>query len=264
LRVVSTSLWINTDPRLLERILLNLVANAIRYTASGRIAIGCRRRGAHAEIIVADTGVGISGEHLSRVFQEFYQVDNPERDRTQGLGLGLAIVQRVAALLEHPLTLRSQPGHGTVFGVRVPIAPPQAPHVDEKITAGHELAGRRALVVDDDVTAREAMTGMLARWGCSVMGASDRGTALAAAANATPDVVLCDLRLRGGEDGIDVLEALRPTCGPTAVCVIVTGDIATESARSARARGYALLHKPVHPAKLRALLEQLLRERASA
>ncbi|MGE5336745.1 MAG: ATP-binding protein [Gemmatimonadota bacterium] len=261
LRVVPTSLWVDSDPRLLERILLNFVANAVRYTDEGRIAIGCRRRGTHAEIIVADTGIGIAEEHLSRIFDEFHQV----RDRADGrggLGLGLSIVQRLAQLLNHPLSVWSSPGRGSVFGVRVPIAPAHATQPDAVAGGDRELAGRCALVIDDDADAREATMEALSRWGCSVTGTGDRDSALQASAAAPPDIILCDLHL-GTESGLDVLDALRERCASAPACVVVTADRAAEAASAVRARGYVMLHKPAAAAKLRALLEQLLAERAT-
>lgn len=262
LRVVPTSLWIDSDPRLLDRILLNLVANAVRYSESGRIVIGCRRRGAQAEIIVADTGIGIAADHLPFVFQEFYQVGNPGRDRARGVGLGLAIVERLALLLGHRLSVRSQAGRGTLFGVCVPISPPRAAAVEPAVTLGTDLAGRRVLVVDDDAHACAAMIGLLQQWGCSVAAAADRDAALSAAATVAPEVVICDLRLHDGDSGFAVLDALREQHRTPLVAVIVTGDLAPESMREASARGYPILRKPTPPAKLRAVLEQMLAGRA--
>jgi signal transduction histidine kinase len=262
LRVTPTSLWIDSDPRLLERILLNLVANAVRYTENGRILIGCRRRGVLAEIIVADSGIGIPAAHLPFVFQEFYQVGNPAPDKARGIGLGLAIVARLTQLLGHRLSVQSQVGRGSLFGVSVPVAPARAAGLEAVPSIGTELAGCRVLVVDDDGPAREAMIGLLQRWGCAAAAATDRGMALAAAATVMPDVVICDLRLRDGEDGFAVIDALRAHCSVPPVVVILTGDLAPELMREASARGYSILHKPTRPAKLRALLEQQLAERA--
>lgn len=258
-RVVPTSLWTESDPTLLGRILLNLAANAVRYTRAGGVVVGCRRRGAQAEIVVADSGIGIAAADQARIFEEFYQAGSPQRDRAQGLGLGLAIVDRLARLLGHAITLKSQVGRGSVFGLGVPIAParPEQP-VSAAAETGTQLAGLRVLVVDDEPDVRAALEGLLRRWGCSVETAASGGEALGAG---PPELVLCDLRLGEGGSGFDILDRLKARWGANLHGVIVTADASPERIADAHARGYPLLHKPVRPAKLRALVEQLLRER---
>jgi signal transduction histidine kinase len=260
-RVAPTSLWTESDPTLLGRILLNLVANAVRYTREGGVVVGCRRHRGQAEIVVADSGIGIAAADQARIFEEFYQAGSPQRDRAQGLGLGLAIVDRVARLLGHAITVKSQVGRGAVFGVRVPIV---APRPSEPASAapetGTQLAGLRVLVVDDEPDVRAALDGLLQRWGCSVETAASGGEALAAG-RGSPELVLCDLRLGDDESGFDVLDRLKARWGTSLQGVIVTADASAERIADAHARGYPLLHKPVRPAKLRALVEQLLRER---
>jgi len=260
-RVVPTSLWTESDPTLLGRILLNLVANAVRYTREGGIVVGCRRHGAQAEIVVADSGIGIAAADQARIFEEFYQAGSPQRDRAQGLGLGLAIVDRVARLLGHAITVKSQVGHGSVFGVRVPIVPPRPGEpASAAPETGMELAGLRVLVVDDEPDVRAALDGLLQRWGCSVETAAS-GTEAIAAGRASPDLVLCDLHLGEDGSGFDILDRLKARWGAGLQGIIVTADASPERIADAHAHGYPLLHKPVRPAKLRALVEQLLRER---
>jgi CheY-like chemotaxis protein/two-component sensor histidine kinase len=263
-RVARTSLWTESDPALLGRCLLNLVANAVRYTREGGVVVGCRRRGGEAEIVVADSGIGIAAADRARIFEEFFQAGSPQRDRAQGLGLGLAIVERIVRLLGHAVTVKSQPGRGSVFGVRVPIVAPSAgapaPAAPE---AGVELAGLCVLVVDDEPDVRAALEGLLQRWGCSVATAAGGAEALAAAGE-PPNLVLCDLHLGGDAGGLDVLDRLKARWGPNLQGVIVTADASPERIADAHARGYPLLRKPVRPAKLRALVEQLLRERATS
>jgi len=260
-RVVATSLWTESDPTLLGRCLLNLVANAVRYTREGGVVVGCRRRGAQAEVVVADSGVGIAAADQARIFEEFYQAGNPQRDRAKGLGLGLAIVDRVARLLGHAITVKSRVGRGSVFGVRVPIV---APHPGEPASAapetGAQLTGLRVLVIDDEPDVRAALDGLLQRWGCSVETASSSEEALSVG-RAPLELVLCDLRLGEGESGFDVLERLKARWGTSLHGIVVTADASPERIADAHARGYPLLRKPVRPAKLRALVEQLLRER---
>jgi len=260
-RVAATSLWTESDPTLLGRCLLNLVANAVRYTPEGGVVVGCRRRGAQAEIVVADSGVGIAAADQARIFEEFYQAGSPQRDRAKGLGLGLAIVDRVARLLGHAITVKSRVGRGSVFGVRVPIvaARPGEPASAAPET-GAQLAGLRVLVIDDEPDVRAALDGLLQRWGCSVETASSGEEALSVG-RAPLELVLCDLRLGERESGFEVLDRLKARWGTSWRGIIVTADASPERIADAHARGYPLLRKPVRPAKLRALIEQLLRER---
>jgi signal transduction histidine kinase/CheY-like chemotaxis protein len=260
-RVAPTSLWIESDPTLLGRCLLNLAANAVRYTREGGVVVGCRRRGAEAEIVVADSGIGIPDADRARIFEEFYQGGGPQRERAKGLGLGLAIVDRAARLLGHAITVKSRVGRGSVFGMRVPIVPPRpeasAPAAPE---TGTQLAGLRVLVVDDEPEVRTALDGLLRRWGCAVETAAGGAEALSEG-RVRPDLVLCDLHLVDGGSGFDVLDRLKARWAAGLQGIIVTADASPERIAEAHARGYPLLRKPVRPAKLRALVEQRLLER---
>jgi signal transduction histidine kinase/CheY-like chemotaxis protein len=261
LRVVPTALWTASDPTLLRRILLNLAANAVRYTREGGVVVGCRRRGGAAEIVVADSGIGIALADQARIFEEFYQAGNAQRDRAQGLGLGLAIVDRAARLLGHAITVKSQLGRGSAFGVRVAIvAPGPARPAATAGGAGTLLAGLKVLVVDDEPDVRAALDGLLRRWGCGVATAASGAEALASGRE-SPDLVLCDLRLGGDESGLDVLDRLKARWGAGLHGIVVTAEVSPERIAEARARGCRVLRKPVRPAKLRALVEQLLSER---
>ena len=262
-----TSLWVDSDARLLERILVNFVVNAVRYTPRGRVAIGCRRRGTRAEIMVIDTGAGIAADQLPLIFREFHQVREAGGEISQGVGLGLAIVERLARLLGHEVKVRSRRGYGSSFAVLVPVAAPRPAESSATplpVSPGVSLVGLRVLVVDDDAPARAAMAGILARWECVVHEAADGRGALACARTHAMDAVVCDLRLQDAESGFDVLDALRAECAAPPVAIVVTGDYLPERAEEARSRGYAIMAKPTPPARLRALLEQLLRERAES
>lgn len=264
LRLRPTSHWVRSDPVLLERILINLVANALRYTRAGGVLLAARRHGTAIRIVVADSGIGIAAEDLAKVFDEFYQAANAERDRSQGLGLGLAIVDRLAKLLGHAVTVRSRPGRGSVFGLDLPPATPVATTTAPSNTATQpgraELEGRRILVIDDEGEVRAAIDALLRDWGCRPLLAADADAASAMIdAGRPPDVVLSDLRLRGEADGIVALRRLAPPGGTTRG-VLITGDTAPERVRAAQASGYPVLFKPVRPARLRALLEYLLGE----
>ena len=255
LTLVPTSLWVYSDPVLLQRILLNVISNALRYTVAGRILIGCRRRGQNVELIVADTGVGIDPIHLPNVFQEFYRA--PNRGMAGGLGLGLAIVKRLALLLDHRVTIESKPGRGTIVRILVARARPQTQTIAEPLMAD-SLRGVRVLVVDDEAPARDAMQGLLARWGCDVATAETGDEAVESARGRRPDVVLCDLNLADAENGVDVVHRLRRASGPQLACAFITGESAPDRIAEARATGHPVAFKPTTPGKLRALIEHLV------
>jgi signal transduction histidine kinase/CheY-like chemotaxis protein len=258
LRIRPCAAWIRSDPVLLERILRNLLSNAIRYTDSGGVLIGCRH-GRALRVQVWDTGRGIPAAQAERVFEEFFQLQNPERDRAQGLGLGLAIVRRLAALLNHGITLSSQPGRGSVFSIKVPLAPSVAtPHSVAK------AAGARQgliFVVDDEAAVQEGMRSLLTGWGHHVLaaGSGDDMMACAAACLQRPDVIVCDYRLRGGETGVEVIERLRAEYNHDIPALLITGDTAPDRLTEAARSGLLLLHKPVANGRLRAAVNNLLR-----
>lgn len=259
LRVVASSAAIRSDPPLLDRILRNLVANAIRYTERGRVLVGCRRRGDQVRIEVWDTGIGIPGDKLDAVFEEFYQLGNPERDRTRGLGLGLAVVDRVAKLLGHPIEVRSEVAKGSVFAVTVPSAdaadaagpgPPAPPE---------RLAGAFVLAIDDDAVQLDAMARLFRRWGCDVLTATSAADALARlAGRSAPDVVIADYRLRDEANGAEAIEAVRDLFGRAVPGLILTGDTEPSRLAGAKASGFPLLHKPIDSDRLRDALQAVL------
>ncbi len=261
-RIVRSRLAVTSDPILLERILVNLVANAIRYTRQGGILIGCRRRGAHVRIEVWDTGIGITPEDQEMIFQEFYQVSNPERDRGKGLGLGLAIAERLARLLGGRIDVRSIPGRGSVFAIQLPRIDAPAALIPAKtdLALNGTLRNAVVLVVEDDQLARDAIEGLLRQWGCAVIAARTGDDALAALAREgdAPAALLCDYRLPQGETGIAVIARLRDRIGSPVPAALITGDMAPELLREASDLGLPLLHKPLQPARLRALLEFLV------
>jgi signal transduction histidine kinase/CheY-like chemotaxis protein len=264
-RVVPSRLWVRSDPLLLERISLNLAANAVRYTRHGGVIIGCRRRGDQVRITVCDTGPGIAPDQQQAIFQEFYQVSDPEGDRRQGLGLGLAIAARLAHLLGCRISVASRPGKGSVFAVEVPRGcKPATPPVGESAAGTNDsLRGACVLVVDDDTLVCAAMQSQLMQWGCEVAVATSRDEAVAAldAFDRLPDALLCDYRLPGAETGIAVIRQLREIARHEIPAALISGDTAPGSLRDAKASGLPLLAKPVAPAKLRALLEHLVSAR---
>ncbi|HKJ77384.1 MAG TPA: hybrid sensor histidine kinase/response regulator, partial [Gammaproteobacteria bacterium] len=259
LRTAGPALTAHSDPALLERLLRNLVANAVRYTSRGGILLACRRRGANLRIEVWDTGPGIPETEHAAIFREFYQGQRDDRPHGQGLGLGLSIVQRLAALLDSPVDLCSRPGRGTVFRVEVPVGQPVPRTAPAAAATAGSLADLRVLAVDDEAAALSALRTTLEGWGCTVETAADGDQARDRAGAAAPDVVLCDYRLAGDERGPDVIHRLRQICGPELPAALVTGDTSTSVQDAARAAGCRLLVKPLRPAKLRALLTGLTR-----
>lgn len=268
LRVVPTRLAVRADGVLLERILINLVSNALRYTERGGIVVGCRRRGAHVRIEVWDSGIGIAPAQQEAVFQEFYQAGNPERDRHRGLGLGLAIAARLACLLGSRIELSSRPGTGSMFAFELPRAVvPALPSANSAAPPVPEcLRGALIVVIDDDTLVLEAMGALLAHWGCEVVLAASGDDVLITLATLarTPDAIVCDYRLADGATGIEAIQRIRSACHRQIPATLVSGDTAPERLREARQSGLTLLHKPVRPAKLRAVLEHLLGERSAA
>jgi CheY-like chemotaxis protein len=207
---------------------------------------------------VWDTGSGIPAAQTERIFEEFFQLHNPERDRSQGLGLGLAIVRRLAALLDHKLDLRSRPGSGSVFSITVPLAEAAG---TAPIVPATALARRGLIfVVDDEPAIQEGMRSLLAGWGHSVVcaGSGDDMLARAATCRHRPDVIICDYRLRGEETGLQVIERLREEYNDDIPALLITGDTAPDRLAEAVGSGLLLLHKPVANSRLRAAVNNFL------
>lgn len=269
LRVVTSRAWIRSDFILLERILFNLVSNALRYTPGGGVVVGCRRRGGGLRIDVCDSGPGIPREQERRIFGEFVQLPVARRDRRGGLGLGLSIVERLARLLGHPIAVDSRLGRGSRFSITVPRgtareAAPEAPAMVAGLA--DPVHGKRVLVIDDDALVLEGMSGILRSWGCEVVTAESGDSALArlTARGLAPDLIISDYRLGGGGSGVRAIERLRRELGTAAPAFLISGDTSPEGLREARAGGYQLLHKPVTPMQLRAMLNQLAGKRGAA
>jgi signal transduction histidine kinase/CheY-like chemotaxis protein len=264
LRVRQSGVWVQSDPVLLARIASNLVSNAIRYTQKGGILIGCRRRGSAVELQVLDTGIGIPSSELGRVFEEFYQLANPERDRTKGLGLGLSIVQRYAKLLGHPLGVKSTPGRGSCFSVELPVAlqREQSTAEPQQIEIGSQgtLFGSFIVVVDDEQDIRAAMETILETWGCHSLCASSAEDAVRQLEKhwREPDLVISDYRLRDGLDGLDAIDKIRKQTGTAVPAIIITGDISASDIIRIMKHGLQIAHKPLMSEELRALIVSLL------
>jgi PAS domain S-box-containing protein len=258
LKVVSCGETVRSDRVLLRRILQNYLSNGLRYCERGGVLIGCRRRGAELEICVYDTGPGIASHERENLYVEFTRLEQGSPWGEKGLGLGLSICDRLARLLNHELTLSSQPGRGSVFGVRVPrIAQARRPERRRTITAPPDPAGLRAfrvLVVDNDLTILDAMQALLEQWGVRVFKAHRSSEALRLIVSETIDAVLADYHLGDGSNGLELVQRITEVRGPGLATALITADHAAELTRAARRAGVPLLHKPVRPAALRALL----------
>ncbi|HEY0832681.1 MAG TPA: PAS domain-containing hybrid sensor histidine kinase/response regulator [Azospirillum sp.] len=264
LRIVPCGLAVDSDWRLLHRVLQNLLANAIRYTPRGRVLMGARRAAGEVEIQVWDTGIGIPPDKQALVFREFQRfVDVP--GVAHGLGLGLSIVERISRVLDHPLSLRSTPGRGTVFGVRVPRAPVPPDMGETAPSAPAAIApNARVLCIDNDAAILDGMRTLLGGWGCSVRTAADLDQAREAVDAEPPDIVLVDLHLGDGADGFACVDDLRRRLRTDVPAILITADRSEPVKARAVAAGLPLLNKPVRPAALRTLMRRALSARRVA
>ncbi|MDX5446434.1 MAG: response regulator [Zoogloeaceae bacterium] len=259
LRIRPTWAWCVSDPVLFERVLGNLVGNAVRYSPGGTVLVACRQRRHDWRIEVRDNGIGIPQQAQESIFQEFVQLQNPERARDKGLGLGLAIVRRLTDMLGHRLELRSAPGRGSSFAVTLPAGKVEDIDVhDEETREPGDLGGLCIAVVDDDPLVLSAMDNLLDSWGCDVIAAPDLNGLLERLEllAKTPQAVISDHRLARGTTGIDVIRTLRQRFGNELPAALITGDTGPDALGVAEREGYPVLHKPVRPARLRALLNR--------
>ena len=265
-RTRETTLAAFADPNLTDLILRNFISNAIRYTNTGGVLVSCRKRGGSAVVEVWDTGMGIAADHHADVFKEFHQLGNPERDRRKGLGLGLAIVERISAAMDAKVTLNSMPGRGSVFRLWLEGYGGSIVHDRPAASYSKDLRGMRVLVIDDEEPVRQGMHELLTSWGCVCHTADELSTALRCVAllpmDAQPEVILADYRLREGATGGQAIMALRSYLTLRGLdtplpAIIITGDTAPERLREAQTTDATLLHKPVSASALQQALIQL-------
>lgn len=262
LRFRETNAWVTADPALTEQICVNLVTNAIRYTRAGGVLVAARRRGERVAIEVSDTGIGIPEADQSRVFDEYVQLGNPERDRGKGLGLGLAIAQRLAEIQDSRIELTSVETRGSRFALALPRSAPVG-LVRRAPAAPDLMKGLRLLLIDDDAMVRESTGLLLQQWGVLTALTPDLATAKLAIEDVARhgehfDVCLTDYRLTGTANGLAVIEQLAGRSDrPRAFC-LVTGDMSPDLLAQAASAGVAIIHKPLHPARLRALLNHMV------
>jgi two-component system, sensor histidine kinase len=262
-RMRPTRAIVRSDAIILERIVANLVANALRYTRKGGILVGCRRRGDRTRIEIWDTGVGISEEYIDDIFQEFFQLNNPERDRTKGLGLGLSIVRRSADLLGHPITVKSIEGRGSCFYIEVPLigqgdAAPSAYRVEANDTS--DLFGVFVVIIDDEEDVRFATQSLLQEWGCHTLCAASADEVVSQLADhlRSPELIISDYRLRDNETGIEAIGKLRAALGEPVPGILVTGDIGAREIKQLARSEFPVAHKPVSAENLLQLIRNAL------
>ena len=256
LRLRASPLWVRSDPQLLQRLLANLVENALKYTPAGGALVVARLRGDEVWIDVRDTGIGMAPGQLERIFEEFYQIDNPGRDRLQGVGIGLSIVQRLSRLLGHAVHVRSRPGRGSCFRVVLPLAHAAdaaqgwAPESSGRFLLTARGLPRRILIVDDEVDIREGMVALLRSYSVEATAVGDEGAAANSLAEAIKagipfDALLCDYRLAGGADGLEAGRRLQVRFGPGLPLLLITGETAPGRLRRLRDSAVPVLFKPV-------------------
>jgi two-component system CheB/CheR fusion protein len=261
-RVRPCRLYVRSDPRLLEQMIRNLLSNAVKFTTKGSVLLGCRRRGDKLRIEVWDTGIGIPKGQLRAIFKEFHQIDNPARELNRGLGLGLALVERLGDLLDHAIDVRSRQGSGSVFAIEVALAPEGRPGrpVAAKSTEPEpkEIAARSGsiLIVEDDPALREALELFLRADGYRTAAAADGNEAidLVARKDVRPDIVVVDYNLPRGLNGLQVMARLREMLGREVPALLLTGDISTKTLSEIARQGYSHRSKPIKAEDLTQLI----------
>jgi signal transduction histidine kinase len=267
LRHVPVRCTVRTDGHLLVRIVRNFLSNAVRYTRNGAVLLGCRRDGDHVRIEVHDTGAGMPPDKLEEIFEEFCRLVGAAEDYERGFGLGLAIVRRIARMLDHPLDVRSTEGRGSCFAVSVPVVRWAAPETarrrggEDGVT--NALVGKVVVVIENEPAILDAMATVLERWGCEVVTGTSgaRAEAELAGSGLVPDVVVADYHLDEDATGLDTIETVRRDLGHRIPGIVVTADRTAEVRKQIDGAGCSVLSKPVRPGRLRSLLSHLLIER---
>ncbi len=264
-RLVPSKFAVVSDRALLERIVSNFVSNAIRYTETGGVIVGCRRDGHGIRLEVRDSGAGIAPQHRDAIFEEFFRVSSEQAKHRHSLGLGLNISKRLADVLEHPISVSSELGKGSVFSIKLPLGDVWhsdigEPEINERI--GGEFNGLSALVLEDDENLRDALIELLERWGIVVSSLNTFGDidAFCETVDDPPDIVISDYRLRGGIEGTDIVKQIRQGLGSKCPAIVVTADTNPQLIESIRQDGFPVLIKPVSPPSLRVMMHNVLYE----
>jgi two-component system CheB/CheR fusion protein len=267
LRVVPSTLVLQSDPRLLEQMIRNLLANALKFTKTGKVLLGCRRRKGIVSVEIWDSGIGIPATELHAIFDEYHQIGNEAREAGRGFGLGLAIVKRLGDMLGHPVRVRSRPGKGSAFAIEVMLAPVQAMsrgRIKESASVtdigGLDRSGREILIVEDDPEMRDLLELLLQDAGYGTAVASDGFAALELIASGAiqPDIILSDYNLPLGMNGLEVAAGIREKLNRAVPVIVLTGDISTESMRKIALQGCAQLRKPVRADELTKVIHEQL------
>lgn len=265
-RVHSSSLWVRSDRRLLRRVLQNLISNAIKYTDSGRVVLGCRRRpNDQLDVLICDTGPGIPKHKQKLIFKEFQRLATNTVD-THGLGLGLSIVERIGRILDHRIGLESRTGHGSVFSVSLPVTMARPERREKTGRAGsRQVSGSLVLCVDNEAAILDGMETLLDGWGCNVLKATDTSEAIdhVRACKRVPDIILADYHL-DGDTGLETIRAVRRELNCDVPAVVITADRSREVQELVRDEGLQLLRKPLRPAALRSVMAQSRIRQAAA
>lgn len=258
----DSSAWAYADPNLVEQILRNLISNAIRYTERGGLLVVCRRRQGQVVCEVWDTGIGIPDSQHREIFHEFCQLNNPEQDRRKGVGLGLAIVARLAQTMDVAVSLSSKPGHGSVFRLTLPLGMASAeetPALPEKSRQTPSFAGLRVLVIDDDETVLKAMAVLFEVWDCQCRTADSGSSAASLVADGfRPDLIVADYRLRNDLTGAEAIRQIRDEAGRAVAAIIITGETNPERIREIESSGIDVLQKPVDEMMFRSTIARVL------
>lgn len=258
---------VNSEPDLLERILRNYLSNAIKYTQKGRIDVVCETFDEEVCVRVSDTGIGISDAALQEIYEEFYQVSNPERDRQKGLGLGLSIVKRTADLLEHNISVTSTMEKGSIFSISLPQAKlvnidncdaPDTTEVTE-LESSIQAENKLVLIIDDEESIREGLTSMLTLWEYQVITATDLDDAIQQlqTRNQQPDVIISDYRLRENRTGVEAIKAIHQQYNSEIPALLITGDVVPDRLIDIKNSNFQVLFKPVSTMKLRSFLRSI-------
>jgi signal transduction histidine kinase/CheY-like chemotaxis protein len=264
IRFVQTRLGVRSEFILLERILLNLIGNALRYTKNGKVLVGCRRKSDKVHIQIFDTGIGIESEHQQNIFNEFFRIKNDGVMESQGLGLGLAIVQHLCALLNHSILVRSQVNRGSCFTIIVDVAKNPSMRKAEIVHAFTPTHAKLILVVDDEPLVLDATQGILRSWGFDVITAESAEAALNLLQrnNPQPDLIISDYSLTTNCNGIETIRQIRAHCAREIPAFLMSGNTDHEKLSDLHDSGYIILTKPIRPMKLRSLVNKYLPDAA--
>ena len=256
--------WLHGDPILIQRVLENYITNAVKYTDAGGVLVACRRHGDDFRFEVWDTGRGIKKENINTIFDAFHQLDNPERDRRKGVGLGLSIVDQIAKLLNTPIFVRSRFGKGSVFSIDVPAG--EVEQLPQKLDTPKPVNGDLFVdlvvwIVDDDEDILEGLQLLLETWGCvtRTFDSPEQIETFMRKNKETPELLISDLRLRNHRNGIEVIDMVNRRCVRKVPSIIITGDTGPERLQEVSRAGFSLLHKPVTAERMRLRMAELLK-----